>query len=385
MANSSNRIEMMKDDHNLPGLIQALRQPQNPEQRAAAAQALGTMEDYEAVESLSRSALEDPDLLVQSAARAALEQLVGNRSAAILDSYRRGRAYADPWVVETQAESMPENEVKAGLLNQNDLDGMDLSDLVVVLRSPEQPSLRSAAAAALGELGDYAAIESLARSCLEDPDPQVQVRACAALEQLVGNRAASILDTYRAARPSEEPWILDAPAALPVDDIPEGKQWDEEELNGLITVLRGESDTNLRLRAILALSQSRSMRAVEALALAALWSEEKWVRDGAKTAMERMFGDQTAGILESYRTSSDEDDIYADDEADDEDSDEDEDLEEDETPDELPYSRPIQASSQNDAANFPVMQEERTGGRAFLILFIVLLVAAVITYILSMH
>ena len=82
---SSSTVQRLKEDHDLEGLVSALRYQGDPILRGDAAVALGELDDLEAVEFLIRSFLEDPDPTVQKAARAALDSLVGSEANGVVE------------------------------------------------------------------------------------------------------------------------------------------------------------------------------------------------------------------------------------------------------------------------------------------------------------
>jgi hypothetical protein len=200
----------------------------------------------------------------------------------------------------------------------------DLEKLITALRYPADAQVRAQAAKALGELNNSEAVESLIRSSQLDPSAEVQTAARAALEEMFGNRAVSIIQAYPIDA-DEEPWIAatrNVPAeeedeeddeALEfdeMDDVPddgtsdETEGWTIDDLGPLITILRGERDPRLRLRAAMALGKlgTNNMHAVEALAVTALWGESPSVRAAALQAMVKIYGDEQAEqVINTFR------------------------------------------------------------------------------------
>jgi HEAT repeat protein len=201
------------------------------------------------------------------------------------------------------------------------LEDRDLDSLVALLRSPTQPDIRLQAAAALGELGNVEATESLVRSALEDPDVEIQAASRQALEQLHGNQAQQIIDSYSAGSFQDDPWLVE----YSENDDDENDIADELDLDGLMRIASHESDTALRLKAIHMLAFSKDMRATDILAYLALRDANKTVRAAARNALNTRHGDQAEEILKNYQ-----DDLSP---ADDEEEFED-DLDEEETGDE---------------------------------------------------
>ena len=204
----------------------------------------------------------------------------------------------------------------------------DIEKLIAALRYPADALVRAQAAKALGELNNSEAVESLIRSSQLDPSAEVQAAAHTALEEMFGNRAASIIQAYPIDA-DEEPWIVaarNAPVeeeddeedeeddeALEFDEMDEAPDdgtsdetegWTVDDLGPLITILRGERDPRLRLRAAMALGKlgTNNMHAVEALAVTALWGESPSVRAASLQAMVKIYGDEQAEqVINTFR------------------------------------------------------------------------------------
>jgi HEAT repeat protein len=198
----------------------------------------------------------------------------------------------------------------------------DLEKLMAVLRYPADAQVRAQAARALGELNDSQAVESLIRSTQLDPSAEVQSAARSALEEMFGNRAASIIAAYPIYQ-DEEPWIAaaqndgdeeddqeediedDEVKETQEDDAPDDSEgWDMDDLGPLVTILRGERDPHLRLKAARALGKlgSNNIHAVEALAVTALWGESPSVRAAALQALVKIYGDEEAEqVINTFR------------------------------------------------------------------------------------
>lgn len=190
-------------------------------------------------------------------------------------------------------------------------ENQDLDGLVQALRFPGSPDVRAEAAKALGAMNKFEAVESLVRSRGADPDMLVQKAALAALHELLGNEAESVIASY-GPPPDDEPWVQVAPSADPltpgiVDIWKDLKSagpvtsWEHDDIHALMAILRTESNEAMRLRAIRALSQISSTEAIDALAKVALWEEDDVSREAAHTALAAVFGESLPEVLESYR------------------------------------------------------------------------------------
>ena len=383
------KIKIMLLDHDLAGLVKMLRNPIEPGQRVEAAEALGKLDDIEAVEPLIRATLQDPDAGVQKTARASLELLVGSQAPLAISTYRNGPPDPDPWLFELPGSI---GQPGAGLkrLSVTTADKLldfqsDMYGLVSLLRSPSDPATRIQAAQALGELGDLEATEFLARSFLQDPDLEVRDAAHLALKTLLGAQAEFAISSYRNGPQDSDAWLQDVSLAgggngafenetewveveedeelagqeeaetesahgLPAANAAQAR-WDEENLPGLIAVLAHESDPGMRLKAIQVLQRSSDMRAISALAQTSLWGDDESVRQAARNALEDRFGDDSANIIESYREGGPEiEDIYP----------EEDDLGEEtqETRPGLAYPEPLENAPASSYADHPPVIEE---------------------------
>jgi hypothetical protein len=338
---NSAKIKRLLEDADIYALVDILRDPAEPDLRAQAAAALGELHEVDATESLVRSHLEDPDNQVKSSARQALEQLLGSQVQVVIDSYRSGPPYPDAWLIEPGEEDEDEDEEedfspKISRL----LDDRDLNALVTLLRNASRPDLRAEAAAALGELHNADATESLVRSHLEDPDETVQSAAFEALEELVGSQINMVIGSYRSGPAYPDPWLIEPGEDEEEDDEEEendevevGEGYPEDgdlNLDGLMRVALHEPDLAMRQKAIRLLATSRDVRATDALAYLALRDKHKSVQSAARAALKERYGDQAEEILsnyqESFNPSPDEDE----DEISEEELEEDEEFEEDE-------------------------------------------------------
>ena len=422
---SSSKIQFMKEDHDLEGLVGALRHPGDPILRSDAAKALGELDDLEAVEYLIRAFLQDPDTTVQKAALTALDSLIGSEANLVISTYRSGPPDPESWLqdglvgatwkkepVDVFASSDPQSYKIRSLKASRNLDG-----LIGCLRDPVDILMRDEAALAIGELGNLDGADPLIRSYLEDPNEEVRKVAYQALETLLGSQTDLAIATYRSGPVDSDPWLVDYSHSdeigaednekweevasdelmeylasdrdetndkLEVD--PEQAQWDRQNLDGLIAVLRNEKDANLHLRAIQALQHSSNIRAISFLAQTALYNDDPTVRTAALTALETRFGDEAAGIIEGYR------DVYNsdDEELGDEDNFEAE-AEEDEEEEEEDGQSQDSGSAFQKAASFQeygqpqVIREEKINWRLVLVAGLIMAAAAAVIIILTSH
>ena len=223
---TSRQIQWLIDEHNVQGLERALRHPSDPILRAEAAQALGELDDLEAVEMLIRSSLEDPDPAVQKAARAALDNLVGSEAKQAIATYRSGPPETDPWLQDSLAEPSPETPVRPNYKIRRLESKSDLEGLVGCLRDQADAGMRQEAALALGEMGNLAATEALIRSHLEDPHEDVRNIARQALDSLVGSQTDMAIAAYRSGPPAADAWLLERSSTA--EGAPEADEdWEE--------------------------------------------------------------------------------------------------------------------------------------------------------------
>lgn len=201
------------------------------------------------------------------------------------------------------------------LLKDKDLDG-----LIEVLRHPANADWRIQAAQALAELENVDAAESLMRAILEDPDPAVQTAARQTLQQLLGSQTEMALTVHRSGPPFQEAWLMAAPKGTENGEDEAGTEdenWEGEEqesgaedeqsdlsdveVDSYIRIALYESNVSTRLRAIHALADSDNLQATYALARMALWGDTRILRNAARYALEKRYGDQTEEILSSYQ------------------------------------------------------------------------------------
>ena len=304
-------IQKLQTNEDLQGLIKALRYPGNIAVRAAAAQALGSLANDRAVESLVRSALEDPASEVKRAARSALEEMYGNVADSILASYRNAPAYPEPWINETSDSQMDESGLEPisaaastvhfdipRLKKNKDLDG-----LLEALRYFEDPAVRASAAAALGELGNKEMAEYLVRSLLEDPDQKVQSAAHQALLEIFGNEVSNVIASYWTGPAYPDAWLQQPPAPLPEEFDPVQETdgltpaptkiellKDNQDIEALVEILRSPADPNQRAKAAQALGELGDRNTAEFLARSVREDPEPEVKSSARSALEKILG-----------------------------------------------------------------------------------------------
>jgi len=211
-TNESEIIELLKSDKDLPGLIKALRKPDNAHLRAQAARALGEIDDFKAVESLVRSTLDDPDASVREAAHAALVQLLGNNAEETISSYQAGPPQTDYWIepmlagdllnagVDTTGRELVagQEEVETPW-GQNDVRG-----LLSILQGNYPDEMRLRAIRALKTCNNVHAVDALAWVALWGEGERIRQAANEALEDLVGENLPQVLQSYQDSHPDQD-------------------------------------------------------------------------------------------------------------------------------------------------------------------------------------
>jgi hypothetical protein len=197
------------------------------------------------------------------------------------------------------------------------LEDEDLAGLLAMLRQPARPDLRGEAALALADLGDPEATELLVRATREDPETGVRAAAQQALTAMFGSEAASVIASYGAAF-GQDAWLL-APQESDAGEKTEGEtglgkhnsgeielKLSESEVESFARVARYESSQRLRLQAIRVLGHSAnpSEDTTDVLAELTLFGDAGEIRQAARQALENLYGDDSAGIIENYRSSA---------------------------------------------------------------------------------
>jgi HEAT repeat protein len=179
----------------------------------------------------------------------------------------------------------------------------DLVGLIAILRDARsQANRRASAAAALGELGDLEAVESLIRASLEDPDTSVQMAARQALEELIAGQAELAISAYQYKDP-DDPWLIEADKPIGKNDVPQFFLTDESEFHGLISILKGDPSPEKRSKALHLLKHSTDARVVEWLLRVCLYEEDPQVQRAAQDVLEEIFPNKSEEMLENYRSS----------------------------------------------------------------------------------
>jgi len=304
-------IPRLKKNKDQDGLLEALRNTENPAVRASAALALGELGNKEMAEYLVRALLEDPDQKVQSAAQQALVEMFGNDASNVIASYRQGPAYSDVWLQQPQnlipEEFEPVQEsaglkavpTKIELLKDNE----DFEGLIEILRSPADPHQRVEAARALGELRDANSAEFLARAVLEDPEPEVKSTARAALDKMLGGSSSELIASVHSSVLGTDAWLRPTPGLqLEQEGYDPGRvKWSTQDIGGLITVVRAERDPKMKIKAIHMLSKIGDPQAEHVLASMALWFDDALVRQAAWQALEAIHGEDAVKVIDAYR------------------------------------------------------------------------------------
>ncbi|HMD89238.1 MAG TPA: HEAT repeat domain-containing protein [Anaerolineaceae bacterium] len=305
-------IPWLKKSKDMESLIEALRSPDDPAVRVSAAAALGELGRKESAEYLVRSLLEDPDQKVQSAAQQALVEMFGNEASNVIASYRQAPAYTDTWLQQPQTslpeqfEPIPETAGLTALPTKIALlkDNQDFEALVEIMRSPSDPQQRAEAASALGELGEEATAEFLARAVLEDPEAQVKSNARSALNKILSYSASEgLIASLRSNAPDSDAWLRPTPGLqLEQDGFDPGRvRWSAQDIGGLITVVRAERDPKMKIKAIRMLTKIGDPQAEHVLASMALWFDDALVRQAAWQALESLHGDDAVKVIDAYR------------------------------------------------------------------------------------
>jgi HEAT repeat protein len=372
----ADQIARLLAEKDLEGLTGALRQAGDPALRASAAQAMAVLGDTRATEFLVRAFLEDPELPVRTAARAALDQLVGGQAEMAITVQRAAKNEDESWlfVPPPARPDAAENNPAYSRRVQHLLDDADFTGLSRLLRNPLVPSLRAQAALALAELENREASELLVRATREDPDPNVQAAAQQALIHLFGSQAETVLTGYPDEPSEEDPWLDENSDEMEdlADDEDQTQAPDElspADLEGFVRIALYEGNEKLRFQAIRVISRSSDMRATDTLAQLVLWGDNRRLRAAARQALEDRYGEQAQDIIASYRSAAQQDGEDSDlpddfengtlpqDQEDEEEGDDDEE-DDDEDGEEEPPFQPVSRSP----SPYPAAQSYSTGG-----------------------
>jgi hypothetical protein len=223
------RVQWLKEDHDLAGLEKILRNRADPALRMEAAQALGSLDDLEAVEPLARAVLQDPDQQVQQAARRALANLVGAETETVIATYRHHLSINGTWqtnastgkddevyLLDTPVASQAPGEGESPDAWADTADGADqapfeeewdqqnLDGMIAVLSHETNPKIRLQAIQALQNSSNMRAIEALSTIALDEENAELSQAARAALEKRFGEGAGDIIESYRRVSENEE-------------------------------------------------------------------------------------------------------------------------------------------------------------------------------------
>ncbi len=191
------RIQAMQKYGNMEGLLQILRQPDEPDMRARAARAIGQMGELQAAEALIGAALRDPDPDVRQAARLALHDLLGDQAELALRVAQAGGEHEQDWLIPAEEDQPPDPAFAGGSPGEGLVDYQTLRGLILIARGDPSRELRLKAVASLGGVSDLTAIRALAELALWDEDDGVRAAAVSALRNRFGDRLPEVLEGYR--------------------------------------------------------------------------------------------------------------------------------------------------------------------------------------------
>ncbi len=320
------KMDYLQETGDIAGLIAVLRYADAPpSRRAQAAAMLGALEDTRLVEVLICAHLGDPHEVVRAAALEVLKDLAGADAQLAISSYHTAPGELDNWLVKAASETgviallrerqditsefMPEGEAAIRLFG-------DTESIVRVLRaSGNLPEVRAQAALMLGRLRELEETETLVRALFEDPDESVRTAAQSALEELHGSRSSLVIQSYRSAQPYEDAWLLDMDALAEPHSVEmnegflstleggegfSGDPLNEIDFGGLVSILKRDAPTELRIKAVRLLQYNQDARAVEWLLLTALSDDDRLVRDAARQTLQEMFPENSEQMLQEF-------------------------------------------------------------------------------------
>lgn len=218
MANKPN-IRRLKDYHDMDGLVQALRYPEDAETRTRAAGALGQSGNVKMVESLIRAHLQDPDPGVRQAALDSLHQVIGSETELAIAAYALPD---DAWIeekspreedleeseddleegdeegqVDEDQEGLEEDEEPDQASGEMSWDENDIQALISIIRLDHSRKKRLKAIQALSLITNTRAIDALASIALWSEEKPLREGAREALAGVYGDSLDEVLESYR--------------------------------------------------------------------------------------------------------------------------------------------------------------------------------------------
>jgi HEAT repeat protein len=303
-------VERLLEDKNAAGLEMAMRFGGDASVRRQAVKAAGRLGNTALVEALNRALREDPDRDVQLEAFQALREILGNRAEEVVENYNRGPAYEDEWLLSEPEDAKNlnafwEREQAAGpktgkpnlarILEEGDITGLEEA-----MRFGPEAKIRQLAARAAGQWGNLELVEALVRSMQEDPDEMVRDEAYEALYEMLGSRTDEVAASYNAGADYADEWIIADPQVELDDGAPAG-EWDERSINALYMMADDSRNTAKGVKAVKALAQIGTTRAVEALISLALHAETEKIRQASRGLLEDYYGEDLDEVLKSFQ------------------------------------------------------------------------------------
>jgi hypothetical protein len=298
-------------------LQQELRCAASPDHRIQAAQALVRIDRLDHVTMLLNAVLRDPDVQVQQFIRLLLKDILGNDLEMALKVEASGEVPDEPWLADCHAtpQVAPNRAPLSGRIEAMRRN-QDVAGLLAELTCEDHPNHRIQAARALVEIDRLEYATLLLNVVLRDPDAQVQQSVRELLQkEVLGSSFETALKVEASGEISDEPWLKKCHVRveslqaedLPAEDLNPETAEDVREMHGMLVVLRGETDPDLRIRAIQALKHLPEIGVVQALAEVALSEPDERVRRAARAALQESFGDDVDNLLDTYRLPDDED------------------------------------------------------------------------------
>lgn len=298
-------VKQMLEDKNAAGLEKAMRFGGDAGVRLKAVRAAGKLGNSVLVEALNRALREDPDGEVQLEAFQALKEILGNRAEEVVETYNRGPAFEDEWILNRAGDGQ-DVEIyrvrdRSGKPNlARILDEQDAIALEEALRFGPDAGIRQHAARAAGQWGNLELVEALVRSTQEDPEEMVRNEASQALFEMLGSRAGEVAASYNVGADYEDEWIIADPQVEFFEDE-SGGEWDERSINALYMMADDPRDPAKGIKAVKALAQVGTTRSVETLLSLALHAETEKIQAAARETLEDFYGEDLDEILKSYQ------------------------------------------------------------------------------------